>query len=90
MDSLSVTASIITILQLTNKVTEYLNTVKDAPKEREQCAIEALKLLSLPFKLKGRVGEGSFNERWYATVRELGTQNGQFDQCKHALEQLQG
>jgi hypothetical protein len=68
MDSLSVTASINTILQLTNKVTECLSAVKDAPKEREQCAIEALNLLSLPFKLKGRVGEGSFNERWYATV----------------------
>lgn len=90
MDPLNVTVSIITILQLTSKVTEYLNAVKDAPKEREQCAIEALNLLSLPFKLKGRVEEGSSNERWYATVRELGLQNGPLDQYKHALEKLQG
>lgn len=90
MDLLSVTASIIAILQLTSKVTEHLNAVKDAPKEREQCAIEALNLLSLLFKLKGRVEEGSSNERWYTTVRELGVQNEPLDQYKHALEQLQG
>lgn len=90
MDPLSVTTSIITVLRPTSKVTEYLNAVKDAPKEREQCAIEALNLLSLLFKLKGRVGEGSSNERWYATVQELGVQNGPFDPYKHALEQLQG
>ena len=34
MDPLSVTASIIAILQLTSKVIEYLNDVKDAPKDR--------------------------------------------------------
>lgn len=37
-------------------MTEYLNAVKDAPKEREQFAIEALNHFSL-FKLKGRVEE---------------------------------
>ena len=46
MDPLSVTASIIATLQLKSKVTEYLDAVKDAPKEREQCAIETLNLLS--------------------------------------------
>ena len=34
IDPLSVTASIITILQLTSGVIEYLNDVKDAPKDR--------------------------------------------------------
>jgi hypothetical protein len=44
MDPLSVTASVIAILQLTGAVIGYLNDVKDAPKECQQCATEASNL----------------------------------------------
>ncbi|KAF2679582.1 hypothetical protein K458DRAFT_313887 [Lentithecium fluviatile CBS 122367] len=47
MDPLSVTASIIAILLLSYKVIRYLTDVKDAPKERAKCAVEALNLHSL-------------------------------------------
>ncbi|KAF2798696.1 hypothetical protein K505DRAFT_232718, partial [Melanomma pulvis-pyrius CBS 109.77] len=40
-DLLSVTGSIIAILQLSGKVVCYLNDVKDASKDRAKCAIEA-------------------------------------------------
>ena len=40
MDPLSVTASIIAVLQLSAKVLGYLNDVNDASKNRAKCAIE--------------------------------------------------
>ncbi|RYP68349.1 hypothetical protein DL771_006735 [Monosporascus sp. 5C6A] len=88
MDPLSVTASIIAILQLTSKVIEYLNDVKDASKDRARCAIEASNLYSLLVNLRFRLEEGNSNEPWYAAVRALGVENGPLDQYRHALEQL--
>jgi hypothetical protein len=55
MDPLSVTTSIIAILQLSAKVLKYLNHVEDASKDRVQCEIEILNLV----KLKCRVEESS-------------------------------
>ncbi|RYO78730.1 hypothetical protein DL762_008550 [Monosporascus cannonballus] len=89
MDPLSVTASIVAILQLTSKVIEYLNDVKDASKDRARCAIEASNLYSLLVTLRFRLEEGNSNEPWYASVRALGVENGPLDQYRHALEELQ-
>ncbi|RYP65432.1 hypothetical protein DL770_009008 [Monosporascus sp. CRB-9-2] len=89
MDPLSVTASIVTILQLTSKVIEYLNDVKDASKDRARCAIEASNIYNLLVTLRFRLEEGNSNEPWYTAVRALGVQNGPLDQYRHALEQLQ-
>ncbi|KAF1950514.1 hypothetical protein CC80DRAFT_426705 [Byssothecium circinans] len=88
MDPLSITASIIAILQLTSKVMKYLNHVKDAPKDRAQCAIEASNLYNLLTTLRYRLEEGASNELWYTAVRALGVKNGPLDQYKLALEQL--
>ncbi|XTI92171.1 hypothetical protein V2W45_1421691 [Cenococcum geophilum] len=89
MDPLSVTASIIAILQLTNKVIEYLGDIQDAPKDRACLAVEASNLYSLLITLRYRLEEGQSNEAWYMAVRSLGVQNGPLDQYKDMLEQLQ-
>ncbi|KAK2798717.1 hypothetical protein FQN50_008755 [Emmonsiellopsis sp. PD_5] len=89
MDPLSVTASIITILQLTSKTIEYLNDVKDAPRDRAQCAIEASNLYNLLLTLRYRLEEGASHEPWYAGVRALSVKDGPLDQYKFTLEQLQ-
>ena len=89
MDPLSVTASIIAILQLTSKVIEYIDDVRDAPKERARLAIEASNLYSLLIILRYRIEDGRSNEAWYTAIRLLGVQNGPLDQYKDALEQLQ-
>jgi len=88
MDPLSISASVIAILQLTSKVIEYLHDVKDAPKDWKQCAIEASNLNSLLIQLKFRLEERS-DEAWYAAVQTLSVEHGPLDQYKHALEQLQ-
>jgi hypothetical protein len=89
MDPLSVTASIIAILQLTTEVIKYFNDVKDAPKDRARFAIEASNLSSLLVGLRYRLEEGRSNEAWYKEVNLLGVQDGPLDQYKHALEKLQ-
>lgn len=88
MDPLSITASIIAILQLTSKVIEYLNDIKDAPKDRARCAIEASNIYNLLTTLRYRLEEGSSNEPWYTAIKALGVQNGPLNQYRHVLEQL--
>jgi hypothetical protein len=89
MDPLSATASIIAVLQISSKVVGYLNDVKDAPKDRAKCAIEATNLNSLLTTLRFRLEEGGSNTSWYTAVRALGVENGPLDQFKQALELLQ-
>jgi hypothetical protein len=89
MDPLSVTASIISILQLSAKVLAYLNDVKDASKDRAQCAIEASNLHSILLNLRFRLEDGGSNQPWYTAVRSLAVENGPLDQFKQALETLQ-
>lgn len=89
MDPLSVTASIIAVLQLSAKVLGYLNDVKDAPKGRTQCAIEILNLNSLLYKLNDHVEKRDSRQPWYITVQDFAVENGPLDQFKQALETLQ-
>ena len=90
MDPLSVTASVIAILQLTNSVLGYLNDVKNAPKECRQCTIEASNLQSLLTNLRYRLEQAQAQpeDPWYTAVRALNVENGPLDQYKQALEQL--
>ena len=89
MDPLSATASIIAVLQLSSKVVGYLTNVKDASKERAQCAIEVANLHSLLLNLKFHLDSENVNTPWYTAVRALAIENGPFDQFKQALQTLQ-
>ncbi|KAH7382754.1 ankyrin repeat-containing domain protein [Phaeosphaeria sp. MPI-PUGE-AT-0046c] len=89
MDPLSVLASIIAVLQLTNKVIGYLNDVKDASKERARCAVETSNLYSLLTNLRFRLEDEDVENPWFVAIRALAVENGPFDQFKEALELLQ-
>ncbi len=88
MDPLSVTASIIAVLQLSASVLGYLNDVKDAPKDRERCAVYLSSLYGLLVSLRCRLEESSANTPWHTAIRALGVENGPLDQFKQALELL--
>jgi hypothetical protein len=88
MDGLSAAASIIAVLQLTGNVITYLNDVKDAPKECQQCTIEVSNLQNLLINLRYRFEQGQKTDPWFTTIRALTVENGPFDQYKQALEQL--
>lgn len=89
MDPLSVTASILTVLQLSAKVLVYLSDVKNASKDRTRCDIEISNLHSLLSKLRDRIRTGGSNQPWYTAVGELAVPNGPLDQFKQALQALQ-
>jgi hypothetical protein len=88
MDGLSDVASIIAALQLTGAVIGYLNDVKDAPKECQQCTIEASNIQNLLINLRYRLEQGQASDLWFTAVRALNIENGPLDQYKQALEQL--
>jgi hypothetical protein len=84
MDGLSDVASVI----LTVAVIGYLNDVKNATKECQQCTIEASNLQSLLINLLYRLEQGQAGDPWFIAIRALNIENGPFDQYKQALEQL--
>jgi hypothetical protein len=81
-------ASIIAVLQLTGTVIGYLNDVKNATKECQQCTIEASNLQSLLVNLRYRLEQGHTGDPWSTAIRALNVENGALDQYKLALEQL--
>jgi phosphohistidine phosphatase SixA len=89
MEPLSVTASIIAVLQLSAKTLGYLINVKNAPKDRTQCATEVSNLFGLLLKLKDQVEQGDPMQPWYTEAHALAVKNGPLDQVKQALETLQ-
>jgi hypothetical protein len=88
MDGLSVAASIIAVLQLTGAVIGYLNDVKNAPKECQQCTIEASHIQNLLINLRYRLEQGQAGDPWFTAVWALNIENGPLDQYKLALKQL--
>jgi hypothetical protein len=89
MDPLSVTASIIAILQVTAALVSYANDVKDAPKDRARFAMEASSLSSLLLNLRYQIEDEQSNEAWFKEVALLAVSDGPLVQYKHALEKLQ-
>jgi hypothetical protein len=85
MDPLIVTASVITILQLTNKVIQYLSDVEDAPKECQQCAREVSNLLCLLIDLRYSAEQAQVGDPWFEQLRKLNVKDGPLDQYKRAL-----
>lgn len=77
------------VLQLSAKVLSYLNDVKDAPKDRRECALETSNLYNLLLNLRFRPEGGDASQAWYVFVRGLAVENGPLDQFKQALETLQ-
>jgi hypothetical protein len=89
MDPLSVTASIIAVLQLSAKVLVYISDVRDAPKARSHCEAEISNLCSLLRDLRDHVQTGDLSQLWYTAVAELAAPKGPLDQFKETLEALQ-
>ena len=89
MDPLSAVASIIAVLQLSNKVVGYLNDIQDASKDRARCAVEASNLQGLLTTLRFRLEDTDTNTEWHTAVRALAVENGPIHQFRQALELLE-
>ena len=88
MDPLSLSASIVAVLQITGKLLSYLNDVRNSTKDQAQLAVEASNIYGLLASLRFRVEQSNPHDPWFSAVRNLGTENGPLDQAKEALERL--
>lgn len=88
MDPLSITASIIAVLQVTKGIISYLKETKDAPKELAKVYDEAKNLAILLHELKDSLAGQNSHEPWLRATSELAVCGGPFDQYREAQEIL--
>lgn len=84
------TASIITVLELTGILTRYVNAVRHAPKERASLGREASNIYALLTSLRFRVEDARGSDPWFNQIKLLAADNGPLDQFKSILERLVG
>lgn len=84
-DPLSISASIIAVLQMTGTVIQYLNDVKGASDDVRSILIEISNTSGLLYSLRDPV---AVDESWLTTVKSLAAPSGPLEQFKSALEDL--
>lgn len=99
MDPLSFVASLITILDLTFTVVEYINDVKDSRQERIRLRDEITSASGTLHMLYDRIKreqkrmdedpDGS-GQSWMSSVMTLGVPKGPLEQFKEVLDELAG
>lgn len=75
MDPITVVGFVAAVAQLidvTSKVVNYFNDVKNAPKERAKVAREATGLLALLTDLRYRLEDTTSTDSWFTGLRSLG------------------
>ena len=87
MDGLSAAASIIAVAQMTGAVIGYLESVKDAEKQRKRLHDELWALYGILTMLENKSKAGH-EECWHQTLRSLDAPNGPLQQLKEALKKL--
>ena len=89
MDPLSVSASIIAVLQLTGTVIQYLNTVTGALKDRQRILLELCNVSDTLYILEEQAGQAQQGDIWSSTLLSLNKPNGPIEHFKTALERLE-
>lgn len=87
-DPLSITASVIAVLQLTTTVTKYLREVKDAPAECKRLVIELSSLRGILDTLKDSLNDAS-DVTWVRSLREICSDGGPLSRLEISLVQIQ-
>ena len=88
MDPLSVSASVVALLQLSSTVINYLSDVKGGPKELQRIRLEISSVLSLLITLQNQAEQATPSDACSSTLRSLNVPNGPFQQFHSALERL--
>ena len=88
MDPLSISASIIAVLELTGTVIQYPNTVKGAPKDRQRILSELCNVNSTLYVLEDQASQAQQGNT-SSTLLSLNKPNGPIEQFKIALERLE-
>jgi hypothetical protein len=87
-DPLSISASIIAVIQLSGTVIEYLNGVKAASEDRQRLLNEVTSISGFLYFLKDRAEQSQQGNSWSSTLKSLNGPKGPLEQFKIALERL--
>lgn len=88
MDPLSVSASIVALLEVTSTVLGYLSDVKEGPKELQRIRLEISSVLTILFVLQDQANQANLHDSFSATLRSLNVPDGPFSQFFSAMELL--
>lgn len=88
MDPLSITASILAILKLTESLTKFIIDTNRATNDQQKLAAEANSLTGLLIQLHCRVKEARSNDPWFNHAKFLVANNGPLEQFQHILEKI--
>lgn len=88
MDPLSVSASIVALLQLTGTVVQYLNSVRGASEDRQKILLEISSVSGLLYRLGDLAEQIEGGDSWYKTLKSLAVPQGPLEQFKTVLEIL--
>ena len=69
-------AAVAQLIDITSKVVNYFNDVKNAPKDRAKLASEAAGLLLLFTDLRCQMEETLSTDPWFAGLKSLGGEGG--------------
>ena len=89
MDPLSVSASIVTLLQLSSKIIGYLSDVKGAPKEHQKLRLEVCSVLPMLSILQDQADQAQQGDSWSTTLRTLTGPQGPLEQFRDSLKRLE-
>jgi len=93
-DPLSITASIVAVLQLTSTVVQYVGDVKDSSQDRLKIRDEISSASFLLYSLKDRIRDAESlqpdenRRRWLSSISPLGAPNGPLARFKSDLQDL--
>ena len=88
MDPLSTSASIVTLIQLSSTVINYLSNVRNGPKELQQLRSETSSVLSILIVFQNQADRMKPDASFSSTLRSLNVPRGPFEQIRTALERL--
>lgn len=86
MEVVGFVAVLVQLIDVTSKVVNYFNDVKDAPKDRAKLSRETIGLLALFIDLRYRVEETTSTDPWFTGLRSLGEERGPLMEFKEATE----
>ena len=89
MDPLSISASIVALIQLSSTVIGYLSDVKDRRKEQQKIRLELCNTLPMLSILQDQAQQAEDGDEWSSTLLSLSAADGPIQQFQKALERLE-
>ena len=88
MDPLSLSVTLIALLQATTSVVKYIRDIKDGKEEREVLITEMSRLLQLLDKLKKELDEAEEEDPWFESYMTLTGPNNTFEKLQQLVSKL--